>query len=92
MLFVTPLFILKLNLVNSYGYEPGNAEACSFLIIIPIVILFNLLLAYLLDESSKNFANALCKLMFISIKEENSFFIDCKNFTYDCWNFIKSQK
>jgi hypothetical protein len=45
------------------GFSGGSAEALAFLIIIPLMIFFSLILEYLFDEPSKNFANKFCRLM-----------------------------
>jgi hypothetical protein len=65
-------------LVDSFAFVPGNAEACTFLIVVPLMIFFNLLLVYLIDEPSKNFANAFCRLMFHSKNDESLFIGDFK--------------
>jgi hypothetical protein len=39
------------------GFSGGNAEALAFLIVVPLLIFFCLILEYLFDEPSKDFAN-----------------------------------
>ena len=59
--------------------HPGNAEAFTFIIIIPLLFLFSLMLEILFDNPSKDFSNQLCKLMLKKEVEDkntfNSFYI-----------------
>jgi hypothetical protein len=59
--------------------HPGNAEAFTFIIIIPLLFLFSLILEILFDNPSKDFSNQLCKLMLKKEVEDknafNSFYI-----------------
>jgi hypothetical protein len=55
-----PCFVVKNYLVTDFKMVPGNAEAVMFLIIIPILILFCLLLEITFDGPSKNLSNDFC--------------------------------
>ena len=64
---------------------PGNAEAVMFLIIIPILILFCLLLEITFDGPSKNLSNDFCSLWRKKYDEdENKMFGDFWSFFGDC--------
>jgi hypothetical protein len=43
--------------VVKFDFSGGNAEACAFLIVVPLMIFSSLILEYLFDEPSKDFAN-----------------------------------
>jgi hypothetical protein len=55
-----PCFVVKNYLVTDFKMVPGNAEAVMFLIIIPLLILFCLLLEITFDGPSKNLSNDFC--------------------------------
>jgi len=52
--------------------HPGNAEAFTFLIIVPLLLLFSLAMEILFDNPAKDFSFQLCKLMLIKDDEEKS--------------------
>jgi hypothetical protein len=57
---MNPSFYIKNYFVTQHNILPGNAEALSFLIIVPLLISFSLLLEILFDNPSKNFSNDFC--------------------------------
>ncbi len=60
MLFNHLCFMVKDYLVTSFNMVPGNAEAVTFIIIIPLMILFSLLMEITFDNPSKQFSNDFC--------------------------------
>jgi hypothetical protein len=52
--------MVKDYLVTSFNMVPGNAEAVTFIIIIPLMILFSLLMEITFDNPSKQFSNDFC--------------------------------
>ena len=62
MLFTHSCFVVKNYLVTVHTMIPGNAEAVSFLINVPLLILFSLLMEITFDGPSKNFSGDFCLL------------------------------
>ena len=59
--------------------HPGNSEAFTFIIMVPLLLLFSLILEILFDNPSKDFSNQLCKVMLNKEAEDknalNSFYL-----------------
>jgi len=71
--------------------HPGNAEAFTFLIIVPLLLLFSLTMEILFDNPAKDFSNQLCKMMMIKDDENKSMSANFYKFVVDIFLFIKSQ-
>jgi hypothetical protein len=70
--------------------HPGNAEAFTFLIIVPLLLLFSLAMEILFDNPAKDFSFQLCKLMLIKDDENKSMLANFYKFVVDIFLFFKS--